>query len=303
MEKFDEEECEDPHVTTSNVCGIVVTFHPAPDAIENLSKLKQQVERVIVVDNGSSPEELAMLRAGQASLGFELIENGENLGIATALNIGVRRADVLKCTWVFLFDQDSCVTDGFTDTMLRAFCRMPENHQIGILIPAYVDKRHGAAIAATRELNSEIESAMTSGSLIRMEVFKKHGLFADELFIDGVDHEYSLRLRQAALSIKECADAVLLHSPGSPTSHRILRKKSFLSSNYGSTRRYYQERNKVWLVRHYWRTFPSFCKRQIKVTVKDILKIVLFEEDKVSKCSFMLRGWRDGLRGRMGRLL
>lgn len=285
------------------VCGVVVTYHPDSEVLENLQHLRPEVKHLVVVDNGSLEAELAPLRAAAEPMNFEVIEVASNLGIATALNIGIRQAEALGCEWVLLFDQDSQVTDGFTDTLLQAFRSTPAEERLAILIPRYVDKRLGTPMKAILEADGTIETAMTSGTLMRIKTFQEHGLFVESLFIDGVDHEYSLRARAAGLSIKECPDAVLLHSPGTPSVHRLrLRKKPFLSSNYSPIRRYYQERNKVWLVRRYWRTFPAFSKRQFAVSLKDLIKIVLFEEDKVTKCRFFFRGLWHGLIGRMGKL-
>ena len=285
------------------VCGVVVTYHPDSEVLENLQHLRPEVEHLIVVDNGSSEAELAPLRMAAGSMKFELVEVAKNLGIATALNIGISRAEALGTEWVLLFDQDSQVTDGFTVTLLNAFKSTPDEDRLAILIPRYVDKRLGTPMKAILEADGTIETAMTSGTLMRLKTFQEHGLFLDSLFIDGVDHEYSLRARAAGLSIKECPEAVLLHSPGTPSVHRSrLRKKPFLSSNYSPIRRYYQERNKIWLVRRYWRTFPAFSKRQFTVSLKDLIKIVLFEEQKFTKCRFFVRGLWHGLLGRTGKL-
>ncbi len=283
------------------VCAVVVTYHPGQDVVENLSALRAETNRIIVVDNGSSGTELAMLDAAAKNLDLEIIRNGENLGIATALNIGIRRAQQLACPWVLLFDQDSCVTPGFVEAMLTGFRTLSDHGPIGILVPQYRDKRLGNVMEALRESDGQIETAMTSGSLLQMSTLNQHGLLLDELFIDGVDHELSLRLRAAGFRLVECADALLLHSPGSPQSHRIIRKKPFQTSNYSAVRRYYQERNKVWLVRKYWREFPEFSRRQFSVTLKEGIKVVVLEQNKLEKMIAFLRGWWHGLRGHLGR--
>jgi rhamnosyltransferase len=286
---------------SGSACGVVVTFHPDAEVLPNLTRLRAELDTVIVVDNGSTPSELEELRSWTAKLGCELIENGENLGIATGLNVGLRRGLALGMEWAILFDQDSQVTPGFARTMLVEFEK--RGGKLGILVPRYVDKRLGNAMLAVYGTDGAIETAMTSGSLIRMETFVNHGFFVDEMFIDGVDHEHSLRLRTLGYTIEECLDAVLLHSPGTPTAHKVAgRAKPFLVSNYSAIRRYYQERNKVWLLRRYWRRYPEFSRGQINITVKTFIKLVLFEEDKVRKLKYFFLGLWHGFRGRLGRL-
>ncbi len=285
-----------------DVFAIVVTFHPDAEVEHNLAAVRAQAETLLVVDNGSNDAELVRLRELAQRLRFELIENGQNLGIATALNIGVRRAMELAARspdrgWALLFDQDSSVTEGFAETMLGCFAAAPPG--LGLLVPRYRDKRTGAEIPQERLAGRELQVAMTSGSLLKLRTFAEQGMFADELFIDGVDHEYCLRLRRAGLRVEECAQAVLLHSPGSPRLHSWLGWK-FQTANYSPARRYFQERNKIWMYRRYAKVFPRYCGRLMLVSVKDFAKLVLVEADKVAKIGGFLRGLLDGVRGRMG---
>ena len=275
------------------VCAVVVTFHPDAEVAENLRLLLPQVERVFVVDNGSTAKELEPLRG----LNLSLIENGTNLGIATALNVGIRAAQAEEFGWVLLFDQDSRVTEGFAEQMLADFRTSRWAERLRILTPRYVDRRTGVELKSSGGTHG-LDAATTSGSLTRMATFDELGFFADELFIDQVDYELSLRVRAAGGVIAE-GSAVLLHAPGEPKVGRLF-GRNFRSANYSPLRRYYQERNKVWMLRRYGRRFPGFCWKQFAVSTEDLVKVLAVEEDKVRKCRAFLHGWRDGVRGRMG---
>ena len=72
----------------ADVCAVVVTYHPDPGFPDRLDRVRPQVGRVVVVDNGSSPPAREMLR-NAAGPDVELILNDANLGVATALNQGV----------------------------------------------------------------------------------------------------------------------------------------------------------------------------------------------------------------------
>ena len=139
---------------------------------------------------------------------------------------------------------------------------------------------------------------MTSGSLLQSSIFEEQGEFVDALFIDAVGYEFSLR--RAGYILDQCDTAVLLHAPGHPIVHSFRGKRLFVTANYGPTRRYYQERNKVWVARRYWRNFPVFCLKLFMFSAKDLVKILLAEPNKWNKCHFMIRGFMDGLRERMG---
>lgn len=288
-------------MTPNSVCAVVVTFHPDNDVIENLSRIDQQVQRVVVVDNGSSLEEIALLREANSNIDFHLIENGENLGIATALNIGICHAQLGGADWILLFDQDSAVTPGFTEAMLLGFKTSCWGKKLAILVPRYIDKRLGSTIPSIKARGDGLEAAMTSGSLLPMSILQGHGLFEEDLFIDAVDYEYSLRLRSRGFIIEECTKAILLHSPGSPRVHKFRGRYLFKSANYSPNRRYYQERNKVWVTRRYWTKFPLFCLRLFFYSVKDYTKILFAEKDKRNKLLACLGGFWDGMNGHMGR--
>ena len=288
---------------SEEVCAVVVTYHPDAEVLENLAATRAQVHEMVVVDNGSTADEISMLEQASAHIGFTLQRNSDNQGIAKALNSGVRWARDRGFGWVMLFDQDSTVTDGYVTAMRRCFAEPANSRALAILVPRYVDRRFGAVLAAPVSGAGHLEAATTSGSLMTMDIFGIAGFFAEELFIDGVDYEYSLRVRRLGFTIDECVDAVLLHSPGTPSFHRSLSAKKFQTANYSPLRRYYQERNKIWVAKRYWRTFPGFCAKQFAISAKDLVKILLVEADKFRKFRFFLRGIRDGLRGRTGKLL
>lgn len=285
------------------VCAVVVTYHPDSAVLINLQALRPQVDWLVVVDNGSTEAELAPLRqllaADETS---SLIENGENLGIATALNIGVRQGMSYNAEYALLFDQDSRVTEGFVQTLCHAYTQSPQGRRLGILVPSYIDERLNRALPPNRLADGSLEAAMTSGSLILMDTLEHHGMFVDQLFIDGVDYEFSLRLRKAGLVIEEYSGAVLVHSPGTPRRQRLLGLLTYQISNYSPIRQYYQQRNKVWVTKHYWKAFPVFCCKLFYFSGKDFIKLIVAEDNKANKLRAFLRGVFDGIRGKMGRL-
>jgi GT2 family glycosyltransferase len=289
-------------LTIEDGWAIVVTYHPDAEVIENLATLRQQIGQIVVVDNGSNAAAVAALQAAGGAIGFHLIANPDNLGIGSAQNIGVERALELGAGWVMFFDQDSRITPGFMLTMVEAFHSSRWGGRLGLLVPRYIDMRHGDAIPVERLASGTLEVAISSGSLIRTETLQRIGPLLGEMFMDGIDLEYSLRLRRAGFILDECPDAVLFHSPGTPRGHGVAGKTLFKSSNYGPTLRYYQSRNAIWIARHYFREFPGFCSRLIFAKFKDLVKILLVEPGKRAKVGYFFRGVMDGLRGRLGKL-
>src|SRR5687767_1872703 len=110
-------------MTAASVCGVVVTYHPEPDALENVRMMVAECGRVIVVDNASTPATQARLAAVS---GVELIALPENQGVATALNVGARRAMEHGFGWVVTFDQDSTPEPAMVAALCEARERNPK---------------------------------------------------------------------------------------------------------------------------------------------------------------------------------
>jgi rhamnosyltransferase len=281
---------------TDGVCAVVVTYHPDADVVQNLTILRSQVDRLVVVDNASPSAAIQELRALSVSLGFQLIENPRNLGLAVALNQGV--VSTSNCGWVILFDQDSRITEGFMETMLACASSYAVEKRVAIVVPRYIDMRFGHVLPPVLAPDGSLAVAMTSGSLLRTSLFERTGLFED-LFIYQIDYEYCLRIRKMGFSIRECPQAVLQHSPANPKPFRIFGRRLFYTANYKPLTRYYMQRNAAWVRRKYRADFPEYFKGGYKSTWKELFKILVGEEAKVKKIVAMMQGAYDGSRGMM----
>jgi len=284
-----------------HVSAIVVTFHPSTEHLQNLSQIRAQVDLLIVVDNGSAGNNLAALRCASQALRFTLIENGENLGIATALNLGVKEAQQQRARWAALFDQDSVLTDGFIGTMLADFELYSRERKIMQIVPRHLDPETGIEGAISRFEDGGAFLTITSGSLFSMEAFEELGLFQEDLFIYCVDDDYSLRIRKEGFFIGVSKNAILLHRSGHPTYRKVL-GKTLTTKNYRPEVRYYYARNKVWILRAYGRTFPRLIIPTLREFVTIPLKIALMEDASPEKIGLFIRGLVHGVVGRMGPL-
>jgi rhamnosyltransferase len=289
---------------TDKVCAVIVSFHPPAELIGSICKLRPQVQGLIIVDNASRDSELQPLHASRQRLDFEIIQNSRNLGIAAALNVGVRWAVDHGFNWVALFDQDSTVTEGYIRAMLRAHCAHPRPGAIGILGPAYEDPytcdRAGPRLLA--EDGGPVE-VMTSGSMIPASVFSECGLFREDFVIDEVDHEFCFRVRDHNFIVVQCDAAVLLHQPGSPKRLSVLGITLIHATQHKAKRRYYVARNGVVLVRRYWRKYPKWAYQTLRDLGDAVLAILLVEDDKYNKVRNTLLGLKDGMQSKMGQVI
>lgn len=290
-------------MTVDDVCAVVVTFHPCMDVFDNLAKACSQFRKLIVVDNGSEEPMLEDLHRASEAIGFELIANGCNLGIATALNIGVRRAAERNCQAVVLFDQDSTVTDGFLEAMLAAFESNPRRDKVAIVAPRHWDRNAESWLAPQRCPDGSLRVTITSGSMIPMSVLSNCGWFDDDYFIDMVDTEYCLRVRSRGFMILLAESAGLLHSVGTLKEHSLLGLKTYRASHHSAARRYYITRNRLVTLIRYWRFERSLAYHVPKSIVLDAIIIALYEKQSLRKIANTFIGVADALRGRMGKVI
>jgi rhamnosyltransferase len=286
-------------MTAQSVCAVIVTYHPSTEMLENIAEVLAQVQGLVVVDNGSDANELALLRGSSQTLGFQLIENEKNLGLAEALNQGVRWAESQGYLWVMLLDQDSKITEGFVRQMLAAWESHPDRQRLASIHPKYVDPETGVEPMVWRARDGGPVVSTTSGALMPTWIFDRIGWFASEYFIDCVDIEYSLRARTEGYLIADATQAVLLHHAGHP------RRLSFLGFSFGPThhsamRRYYISRNRIAVYRKYFRAFPRWALQSMNEFLRDTIKCFVCEQNRARKCRNFLLGTWDGLTGRMG---
>ncbi len=288
-------------MTAQSVCAVIVTYHPSAKMLESMSNVVAQVQGLVVVDNGSNDDELDPLRVASQTVGFQLIENGENLGIAEALNQGVFWAKSRGYPWVILFDQDSGITDGFIDQMLASWKSHPDRERVGSIHPKYVDPETGVEPVVRRGGDGGPVFSFTSGALMPVWIFDKIGNFASEYFIDCVDFEYCFRIRAAGYIIADSRQAVLLHAAGHANRRLTALGFSFRPSHHSAERRYYISRNRIALYRKYCRVFPGWVLQSMNEYLRETVKCFVGEQDRGRKFRNFLLGTWDGLIGRMGR--
>jgi rhamnosyltransferase len=286
------------------VCAIVVTFHPDSGLTERLQRVAAQVSATFVIDNGSNEASAGMLRDLSTWPGVTLISNGENVGIARALNIGVEQALSRGFSWALLLDQDSHVEENMIERLRATRDSFPAIARLAVIGARFRDTS-GRAIETTKlestgSLWQEVESVITSGSFLSLAAYGAIGPFRNEFFIDYVDTEYCYRARALGFKIIETREPLMSHSIGAQTLHRVGWSAKW-TTNHSADRRYYIARNNTVLLREYgtshggsWR-FKSVmrCWRLCK-------RIAFFEEDKLAKIRAVAQGWWDGMNGKMG---
>ncbi len=280
------------------VAAIIISYNPDNNLLDSINLLINQVDKIIIVDNGSESQKKKNINL------IKDIDNKENLGIATALNIGVKEALNQGYNWILTMDQDSKASSNMVEKMLEVYNTIDESERKEILsiFPNFVDERI-QSIEENSEMNAYeyVDADITSGNLLRAEVFDKVGFFDDSLFIDLVDTDFCMRLNEENIKMIKVRDAILYHSLGESQSVKSIFGK-FNTSNHSALRRYYMTRNRFYTWEKYKDLNSFTLNRDKKLFKKEFVKIILGEKDKVNKIKMVFRGYKDYKKGIRGKL-
>lgn len=298
--------------STADLCTVTVTYNPDLDVLAcQLRQLPADALK-IVVDNASRAELLGPLRAMlEGRDDVRLLENDANVGLAAALNQGVRHAaaNAARCRYVLLLDQDSEPGDDGVARLLQAYLDLAaDDPRAGAVGPRLVDVDTGLEHGFHQSLGWRIvrrhPSADTqpievinlngSGTLMPMTVFAALGGLDEGMFIDHLDTEWSFRLRAAGYRLYGVASVGFRHRMGASGMRywlfgwRVWPYRSPL-------RHYYLFRNAVRLLRmpHVEPVWKCWAPLKLVITMAVHL---CFDPARVPQLRQMFRGLRDGLR-------
>ena len=297
---------------TSQVACVVVTFEIGRTVLPVLEAILPQVDRVLIVDNGSGGETQNALREIESAHQerVEMIRNGENLGIAAALNIGIRRALDQGYDWVLTLDHDSVAAPDMVANLFRTYTEVAGANP-GILSPAHIDGSTGRkyrypvfgkfffrhVTPTDRPLSCSF--CISSGCLIPKKVFESAGLFQEEYFVYAVDTEFCRRVLRHGYSIFVSEKAVIVHREGGGRK-ADLGIFQLRTPDWSAHSMYYIFRNVV----HDLRNNPVFSWRVHEglFLARALITLLLANPlDRKARWAAVRRGISDGIKGRLGK--
>lgn len=287
------------------VCAVVVLYYAKPDFIKNITKLASQVNHIFCIDNAAFNIEALRAELAPALLNKIIyIRNKTNLGIAAALNLGVKKSLEYEADWVLTLDQDSKVYDSYVKDMIQASQSLPNIENLGLISPIYKDPDTGVissfAIQPYQNTLAPIKITMTSGNMVKASTFKRIGMYDKSLFIDYVDNDFCLRCLKMGLKMYETSQVCLSHKLGDTKVEKILGRKINIT-HHSPIRKYYLFRNRILLYRRYYLNFLPWACKDMVCAIKEIVKICIFERSRLQKVRYILWGILHGILGRTGK--
>lgn len=319
--------------TDLTVAAVVTSFEPTDRLVDVVRRAVEQAESVVVIDDGSPSltdradrgdrEESAVrtILDRCAEAGAHVVCAPRNAGIASALNIGVRRALDAGADAVLTLDQDTLI-DG--DYLNRARTHLHLAASLGLtevmVSPALINDDVAPFWFAERGLTLAFEP-LQSGLVVTAELFAAIGLFDEDLFIDCVETEFYLRARERGAPALIVPGGRIEHSLGHrarwtpPRPLRPLMRPLMREGARGGTdgeaiefsqdapfRHYYIARNRLALYRRYGRREPLWCAVSIAKDTFVRGRAMLIGSHRPARAYLTAAGTRAALRGETGKI-
>lgn len=276
----------------SATLAVVVSFHPEVSILENVKALLSQVSHVVIVDNESSAQSKEILSALPVNK-LTFIFNEDNRGVGEGFNQGIRWGLEKAYEYFLLMDQDSCPESNMVENLLEVTASYAKT-KIPVLVGPHHEDFARKIPTTSAELVESVPLLISSGSLLSRALIDQVGLYDERLFIDHVDHDYCLRVLKNGGRCLKVNAAVLLHKFGEAQVKSFL-GKSFFLQDYSPFRRYHMMRNRIVLYKRYGMFKGAWFWIDVKIAIKDLIKLTLFERDKKAKFAALIRGFIDGL--------
>lgn len=298
------------------VMAVVVAYKPDLTALnELLRSLSRQVVHTFLVDNSEQDDFCVQewLRSGTHK-DVSLIRLGSNLGVATALNVGIRATRSAGATHVLLSDQDSVPAPSMVSGLLEAVRSLGDKARVAAVGPIFINRKTGVThpfqdpapgrmfykhvLPTPASPIVETLTLITSGCLISLTAIDYVGEMRDDLFIDYVDTEWCHRARYHGWRLYGTCLAKMTHDMGDaalPVWFFGWRRETA----YSPERVYYRVRNFVALC-HMTHIEFRFKLRHAWFSIGDVYSQVFFGAQRREAFRMALKGLRDGITGHLG---
>ncbi len=243
------------------VAIIILNWNNANDTLACLGSVMAvdyPAIEVTVVDNGSSDDSVARIRAGFPQV--RLLETGSNLGYAGGNNFGIRQVLTEGIEFICILNNDTTVEPDFLVPLLTVL----QQRSTGVVTPlvaehesvwalglkvnrrtSVVSREHaGEPLAVWRGRPAfEVEVASGAAMLVKRTVYERAGLMDERFFLYFEEADWCLHLKRLGFPIFAVPESVVHH------------KVSATLGQASPLVDYYMTRNNLFFVRRHWTGF------------------------------------------------
>jgi GT2 family glycosyltransferase len=232
-------------VSSARVAIVTLNWNGLRDTkrcLESLRRTTHPTYDVVVVDNGSTGNDVAILRNTFGDY-IHLIENGENYGFSEGSNIGYRYAvRTLDPEYIALLNNDTVVDPDWLSELLKPFSA-DGSETLGATCSLVRDLAHPdqiryggggtmnvfgqARASTTMEPDTAVRTLAGAACLVRRSALEKLGeLFCRQFFIYYNDIDLSWRLDTLGYRLRYVPTSVVLHKEGASARTAAIRERN-----------------------------------------------------------------------------
>jgi rhamnosyltransferase len=227
--------------------SVVVAYNPEYNKLLALCQVLSSSDITTVLIDNSDINKIEFTEISKLSK-IHIINLFDNFGIAKAQNIGINYALTQNADAIIFFDQDSQIDSSFLSNLIAPL----SNDNISICAPLFIDfdseiqlpvisiNKFGL-ISYSNNFQKELDNkiVISSGLIVKSEIFNLVGLMNEEYFIDYVDTDFCFRCFARNIKINVVPNAVMKH----PVGDKMVKILGFYFFIHNPQRVYYQIRN------------------------------------------------------------
>lgn len=293
-----------------NIFSITVTYNPDIDLLKRqLSSLSDNIENIIIVDNGSLNHNEIELLSQELCLNIRCVFLDKNYGLAYAQNVGIDQAINAGAEYILLLDQDSVLDKGFIKEIYSIYTQLAnEGVKVGAVGPTFYDPNTNKDYLPSRYVgpfivkdepsaHSPVTFLIASGCFFAVDVYNDVGVMNEQLFVDYIDVDWSLRCKDKDYEVFITKNARMAHTIGDDRRSILGRTISIHSPQ----RRYFLVRNSFFMLRQHY--VPIGYKiRELFFNFLRAIVGVIYSKERANTIKFIFKGIKDGISNKLGAL-
>ena len=203
-----------------------VLYEPCENALTNIKIAKSLGLKSVVYINSVEPHYLKTLK----KLGVLILGENKNVGLGVAFAEFEEYFITTDQEYFIYFDQDTIVSKHAWKNILSTHSEAFSDTDVGLIFYGSCTQKYPGFV-------------INSGSLFSKRILNSCGLHAKNLFVEGIDYEYCIRIRKKSLKIMSISCAGIDHVSLQDSFIRSVLGYQFECRTYGLKRLF--EFNKV----------------------------------------------------------
>ena len=232
--------------------GVVTSYYPESiEFVRNINTYVSGLDHLIIWDNTPADKSmLSELFSEQKIPNLEIRTTGKNEYLAMPFNQCIIWGKQEGFTHILTMDQDSF----FEENKFDAFVSLVEKcNDPNVMVFASAKSENQQVVAE----EIEVENAITSGTIYKLDIFDKIGYFREDFLIYMIDIEFGMRVRAYGYKIICFPQIILNHYTG----YARVNNLGFKIDHYSAQSTYYIIRN----VMLNWKLYSKQFSRKEKL--------------------------------------